>query len=220
VRYLAILALMALSIITVTPAAALRPDFEAKELSSRDKEYLRSVRPFADCLVAQNAKEIPKFLGMADNAWIGRAMREAHQECPAPKASNHHTTLLLAGAVLEALIRRDFGTAATPANFNHLPSFVYVKDATNKYIEQDMAILMEPYDCTTRRDPARVRALLDTDPLSGQEVSALGALRPTLVACHPKGETWEMQPYFARRFLAEAYYTLMKVDQRRKASAH
>ena len=199
-------------------AAAPRPDFEARELSRRDIEYLQTVRPFADCLVAQRAKEIPKFLGVADNAWVGRQMRDAHPECPAPKASNDNTTVILEGAILEAMIRSEFGKTTPPANFDHLPQFVYVKDTSNKYIEQDRAILMEPYDCTTRREPAKVRALFDTEPLSSQETLAIAALRPALAACHPKGETWGLQPYFARRFLAETYFTLMKVDQRRKAS--
>ena len=220
VRFAALFCAGLAALLPVAHAVAQSPDYMAHELSKRDIQYLQTVRPFADCLVAQKAKEIPKFLGVADNDWIGRKMREAHPECPAPKASEHNTTIILEGAILEAMIRREFGAVAPPPNFDHLPPFVYVKGTSNKYIEQDMAILMEPYDCTTRREPAKVRALLDSDPLSGQETSAVMALRSTLVACQPKGETWELRPYFVRRFLAEAYYTLMKVDQRRKAGTN
>ena len=65
-----------------------------------------------------------------------------------------------------------------------------------------------------------MHAFLSTQPLSTEEGAAFGDLKATFVACQPKGEKWELRAYFARRYLAETYYTLMKVDQRGKAGAN
>src|SRR4051794_25000262 len=104
------------------PAAAqTNADYAANELSRKDAEYLRTVRPFADCLVARGAKEIPKFLGDPDmSRGIGRNLAKSHPECPRPRSSNNDTTSSLQGAILEAMIRRDFGNVTAPANFEQL----------------------------------------------------------------------------------------------------
>lgn len=217
---LAWLTLSAAAVISTAPAAAQMPaDFEARKLNRDDMEFVRAAGPFADCLVAQNAKEIPKLLGThsAGNVWLARDMAKNHPDCPRPKSLGKDATFLLQSALLEALIRRDFGNTAAPASFSHLPPFLYVKDSDSPLSKELFANLIEPYDCATRRDPIKVQALLRTQPLSAEEGAALAALQTTLVACHPKGEKWEMQAYFARRFLAETFYTLMKVDQRAKA---
>jgi hypothetical protein len=215
--WLILLATVVLSSASAT--AQMPPDFESRKLTRDDMEFIGAARPFADCLVAQNAKEIPKILGThsSRNVWLARDMAKNHPDCARPKSLGKDATFLLQSALLEALIRRDFGSAAAPTSFNHLPPFLYVKDSDSALSKELFANLIEPYDCTTRRDPTKVQALLRTQPLSAEEGAAFAALRATLVACHPKGEKWEMQAYFARRFLAETFYTLMKVDQRAKA---
>ncbi len=206
--------------IPIAPAAAQDADFWSRELSRSQTEYLRTVRPFADCLVMNQAKEIPKFLGTArNNSWVARDMAKAHPECPHPKSADQDTAFLLQGAVLEALVRRDFGNVAAPASFDQVPPFVYVKETSNELVRKMIAWVMEAYDCTTRRDPAKVQALLRTDPLSREEVVAFASLRSAIAGCQPKDETWVLRPYMARRYLAETFYSLMKVDQRRKMGA-
>jgi hypothetical protein len=194
-------------------------DFEVFELKKGDGEVMRDARPFADCLVAHKAKEIPKYLGSLVYAmeWIARDMAKAHPECPAPSKLGKHTTVFLQAALLEALIKRDFGSTPPPVNFNHLGPFLYVKTTDNDLSKESFANLIEPYDCVSRREPAKVQAFLATLPMSNAEAAAFANLKTTIVACQPKGETWELRAYFARRYLAETYYTLMKVDQRRKA---
>jgi hypothetical protein len=219
-----LLALAAIVSTCATPAAhaQIPPDYEVRELERGDAEVIQAARPFANCLVAQKAKEIPKYLGIMSykTEWIAREMSKAHPDCPAPKKLGRSVRMILQGALLEALIRRDFGNVAPPSNFSHMPPFLYVKDTDNELSKESFANLIEPYDCVSRREPAKVRALFATRPLSADEEVALAALKPALVGCQPKGEKWELRGYFVRRFLAETYYTLMKVDQRRKASAH
>jgi hypothetical protein len=202
-------------------AVAQDADVSVKDLSGGERAYIQTVLPFADCLVAHDAKEIPKFIEDPDQSRkIGRNFKKLYPECPSPKSSGEDATFLLQGAVLEALIRRDFGNVTAPADFADVPPLIYVKATDNRYLREDLALLMEPYDCTARRAPAKVQAIFRTEPLSAAEASAFAALNEDLVACHPKGESWQLRTYFARRFLAEAFYTLMKIDQRKKASVH
>ena len=213
-------AVVAVAAASLAPANAQMPnDFEVRELEKGDAEVIQAVRPFADCLVDQNAKQIPKYLGslVPEIEWVARDMAKAHPDCPAPRKLGRSTTTFLQAALLEALIRRDFANTLPPANFNHLAPFLYVKNTDNDMLREMFANLIDPYDCVSRREPAKVRALLVAPPLSTEEGVAFGGLKTTLVACHPKGEKWEMHAYFARRYLAETYYTLMKVDQRAKA---
>jgi hypothetical protein len=205
----------------LTPAKAQGADFSVRELSRNDIEYLRTVRPAADCLVAHGAQEIPKFLGAPLNvAWgIGRGMIKSHPECPRLKSTDNDMSLILQGAILEALIRRDFDKARPPVSFSQVPRFVYVRDTSNELIRQQVASEMEEYDCATRAEPAKVQAFLKTEPLSAEEASAFASLRPALTSWLAKGEKWAIPAFYARRFLAETFYTLMKIDQRRKAGS-
>jgi len=197
------------------------PDYEVLELKKGDAEVMRDARPFADCLVAHKAKEIPKYLGslVYKVEWLARDMAKAHPECPAPKKLGKDATTFLQTALLESLIKRDFGGTPPPANFNEVPPLLYVKTTDNDVSKESFANLIEPYDCVSRREPAKVQAFLVTPPMSDAEAAAFTNLKATIVACQPKGESWELRAYFARRYLAETYYTLMKVDQRRKAGA-
>lgn len=211
---------IAVAAVPVAPAHAQMPnDFEVRELEKGDAEVIQAARPFADCLVAQNAKEIPKYLGslVPKIEWIAREMSKAHPDCPAPKKLGRDTTIFLQTAFFETLIRRDFAKTPPPGNFNHLPPFLYVKTTDNDLSREWFANLIEPYDCVSRRQPAKVQAFLATAPLSAEEGAAFADLKPTIVACQPKGEKWELRAYFARRYLAETYYMLMKMDQRSKA---
>ena len=215
------LSAFALAVPMTSALAQVPPDYEVRELERGDIEIIQSAQPFADCLVRQKTKEIPKYLGTlsANIEWVARDMSKAHPECPAPKKLGKDATFFLQTALLEALIKRDFGSTAPPANFSYLPPFRYIKgdsDLTKEWF----ANLIDPYDCVSRREPAKVQALLATQPQSTEEGIALGNLKATLVACQPKGEKWELRAHFARHFLAETYYTLMKVDQRKNASAH
>lgn len=211
---------LALAFATQPAVAQHDAQFRVKDMTRGQVAYARSARPFADCLVRLKAKEIPKFLADPDQSRaIGLQFPKAYPDCPRPSSSGSDTTFLLQTAVLEALIRRDFAGVTPPANFDRVPELVYVRNTDNRYLRQDSAILMQPYDCTTRRAPPKVQAFLSTAPASEQETAAFAGLKDDLVACHPKSERWALQAHFARRFLAEAYYTLMKVDQRSRASA-
>lgn len=199
--------------------AQIPPDFEVPELKKGDAEIMRAARPFADCLVKHKAKEIPKYLGSPDYGieWIVRDMAKSNPQCPAPKRLGKDTTVFIQAALLEALIKRDFGNTPPPPNFIDLPSFLYVKTTDNPISKESFANLIEPYDCVSRREPEKVRALLVSEPMSDGEAAAFGNLKSTIIACQPKGEKWELRAYFARRYLAETYYTLMKVNQRANA---
>lgn len=196
-------------------------DFEVLELEKGDAEVIQAARPFADCLVAQKAKGIPKYLGslVPEIEWIAREMSKAHPDCPAPRKLGRGTTIFLQTALFESMIQRDLANVSPPQNFSHLPPFLYVKTTDNDLSREWFANLIDPYDCVSRREPVKVRAFLETTPLSAEEGRAFGDLKTTLVACQPKGEKWELRAYFARRYLAETYYTLMKVDQRSKAGS-
>jgi hypothetical protein len=219
-RWLAFVAAAATPMTSVY--AQTRADFEVPELKKGEAEVIVHARPFADCLVAEKAKEMPKYLGslLPNIEWLARDMAKAHPNCPAPKRLGKDTTMFLQTALLESLIKRDFGNTQPPANFNQLPPLLYVKTTDNDLSKERFANLIEPYDCVSRREPAKVRAFLTSAPMTAEENTAFDNLKPTIVACQPKGEMWELRAYFARRYLAETYYTLMKVDQRQKASAH
>lgn len=212
--------LAAVAAVPLAPARAQMPnDFEVRELEKGDAEVIQAVQPFADCLVAQKAKGIPKYLGslVPEVEWIARDMSKAHPDCPAPRKLGRSTTIFLQTALFESMIRRDLANASPPGNFNHLPPFLYVKTTDNDLSREWFANLIDPYDCVSRREPAKVQAFLATTPLSAEEGRAFADLKATLVACQPKGEKWELRAYFARRYLAETYYTLMKVNQRANA---
>ena len=202
--------------------AQMPPDFKVPELKKGDEQVMRDARPFADCLVAHQAKEIPKYLGslIYKMEWLARDMAKAHPECPAPKKLGQDATVYLQTALLEALIKRDFSNVPPPANFENVPPLLYVKTSDNDVSKEFFVNLIEPYDCVSRREPAKVQAFLVTPPMSDAEAAAFNSLKATIVGCQPKGESWELRAYFARRYLAETYYTLMKVSQRQNASAH
>jgi hypothetical protein len=188
--------------------------------SRGEAEYIRAVRPYANCLVAHKAPELPKLLGRtlpSDSLGIERGFAKKYPDCPRPKSRDQYRIRQLQGAIFEAMLARDFGTMPTPSNFDNVPQLVYYKDSQSDLAKKLNAALMAPFDCIARRQPAKVRAFLQTQPLSAEEEQAFLALRGDFPSCFPKGEQWELRAERSRPSLAEALYTLMRMSHLRGA---
>lgn len=206
----------AIVLFVAAPANARLPEdlvVHQEKLSRTEAELARALPQYTDCLVARRGKELGEFLGLAWEASRAAAWRlaKAHPECPIPKGYRSGRELQLRGALLGAFLRRDYADTPAPPSFDKIPILVHVEKEANPYLQPYMIALMEFYDCIARRQPQRVQAFLKTQPVSDEEAAAFAALADDIRACLMKGQQWRLQATRSRPFLAESFYSLMRL---------
>jgi hypothetical protein len=214
----------AILLVTAVPATAQSIDdlfMQQGKLSRSETELARALPQYTDCLVAHPGKELGEFLGL--DWWPARAaawrLIKAHPECPVPKGYRSGRQGELRGALLEAFLRRDYADTPAPPNFDKVPFLVHVEKGIDPYFQPFAVAIMEFYDCITRRQPQKVQAFLRTQPTSDGEAAAFAALSKDIGACIRKGQQWTLQASRSRPFLAESFYSLMRLTLPPKRAA-
>jgi hypothetical protein len=165
------------------------------------------------CLVAAAPAEAEQMLAVRPGSRTmfmaflradGRA--KCFNEAPGPKAKLHHNAAR--GAIVEALLLRDFSAVGVARSWHHAVTF---RDTLEKPAPAEAGdgrghAYLALTECAVRIDPERSFAVFATPPGGSAETEAMRLLIPALSQCITPGEAVPLRPPVLRSYLAEAAY--------------
>ena len=206
----------------ILPAAAAsaepRPEsaLQGPAVKLAEAAYRRQLGPYAECVVRKADAELAGFLnsgaGSSDASRKARQLARSRPGCAAPRGKIAAAPLLLRGAIFEALYRRDFGDVVVPVTLTDVGPARYGGKASGDEILDRMRLgLFALFDCVVRKDPRRVAIMLYHEPDSDGEWLASGGVAEVFSQCRPKDLRLEFSTSFARPYLSEVRYTLIRL---------
>lgn len=129
-----------------------------------------------------------------------RAYMKGHDYCIGMDASIGSNTLLMAGALAEALLKTDVRRDDLAARLAFDPQREVI-DARSP--SEAMAL------CTVMADPANVARIFESEPTTHDEVNALKPIGPSLTECLKKGTSMTLNKPGLRALLALAAWRIV-----------
>jgi hypothetical protein len=203
------------AVASAEPGSGPRPEFPA--IKPAEAAYRRLLAPYADCLVGKANIQVAEFLnagaGSSEAAASAKRMARSLPGCAAPRGKSSAAPLLLRGAIFEALYRRDFAGAALPPTFGSVTRPRYGGKPSGDATLATMALgIFGLFDCIVRKNPRGVAEMLGHPPESEGEAAAFGRLGPAISECRPRGFRLQFTPSFARPYVSEILYTLIRLE--------
>ncbi len=173
-----------------------------------DKDAQLELAAFSDCVASRRYQSARAFVllryaSKEQNAAFSSVVpRRSEDGCFQSSFEDVEMTIqpqVLAGAIAQALIRRDYADLA-----------LVIQSAST--LEQPLVAEMSAGElfarCVVQADPATVLALIQSQPGSVAEASSVGALRPRLGPCLAAGSELTINRTFIRNITAVAAYRL------------
>lgn len=190
--------------IDAVPLAPVQPDTHSQE------DAIRLMNQFARCIGHQRRKEARAVLDLPlgsteQNRAIAR-MVGGQEECLGDGAAElHFPAPALIGGLAEQLIL-DLYPGADPSSLAGLSDADQQKRGfAPRNLSEDFAL------CVVRRDPASVRAFIDTQPASPGEDQVVRKLVPQFGPCAVAGQTLKLDKLSIRLMLAFGLYRALAV---------
>jgi hypothetical protein len=189
----------ALSSVFTYPAAAQR-----ETAAAPSKQAVTAMHNFSRCVVDRGNKGAAEVLAMDYRTMeYGDALRKlalGFDHC-APGAELRFNGLLFAGGLAERMLVQARGARSLA----DLLAYDASKPPVQARDEGEMTAL-----CTARKAPQQLQLLLETDPASKEEASAIKSLQPVIASCLGKGQQMRLNAPGLRSLLALGAYRLMQ----------
>jgi hypothetical protein len=196
---------------TAIVAAALAAQQTHSQGSQSEPRLVQGLHRYANCLVQERTPAVREVLALDFRTpEYGRAMSRLNRNdrgcdrAAEVERSMRSSTLLFAGALSEAMLRRDLDGQALGPRVAYDPAHPAIEARNGGEV---MAI------CVVRGDPAATSRLLATRPATPEETQALRAMSARLSGCVPAGSEARFTREALRAIIAAAAYRLVRHNQ-------